>query len=71
VITRLTRDLNWHPYTIPGSAPEVEPARLRANRETGSFLALVRFPAARERPGQQCAAQPRVISSPASRTRVR
>ncbi|NVI92765.1 cupin domain-containing protein [Actinomadura sp. BRA 177] len=51
MITHMPRDLEWHPYTIPGSAPQVELARLRANRETGSFLALVRFPAGWARPG--------------------
>ncbi len=39
------------PVHDPRVGPQVELARLRANRETGSFLALVRFPAGWARPG--------------------
>lgn len=51
MITHMLGDLDWRPYTIPGSAPRVELARMRANGETGSFLAMVRFPAGWARPG--------------------
>jgi hypothetical protein len=44
-------DLRWTGAEIPGSAPPVELARLRAEEATGAFSALVRFPPGWSRPG--------------------